>query len=400
MNFQTPDAMLRAFAAVALLTGALRLAAQSVPSTMNYQGRLTDNTPQQGPVTATVPMRFDVFDAATAGTSLWNETDTVAVNGGVFSLLLGATSPIPPFIFMNGTQRWLQITLNPGASQEVLAPRQQFSAYAYADQAQKAALATNSTQLNGVPDTGWQKALSGPCPAGQYLSAVAQGGAPTCATPATNIPSPLNVAGNSASPIIYGSNAGAGAGLYGDSASGNGLSGYGANAGVGGTGAGVNGNGVYGVSGSGGGAKGVYGTTANGYGVYGEATTSGGYGVTALNTVSGFSAILANANYAGYFTGPLYASGNVSTAGSVSATGRIGIGVYTQVCSPTTAISNCACNGSDPAIGGGAYAHYGQFLRESRPGNGPTYWTVTCETAAGVDVACWGAYAVCLLHGN
>ncbi len=49
--------------------------AQSVPPTINYQGRLTDNSPQQNPVSATVPMQFAIYADPAAGTRLWREPD-------------------------------------------------------------------------------------------------------------------------------------------------------------------------------------------------------------------------------------------------------------------------------------------------------------------------------------
>src|SRR5262245_34649496 len=99
------------------------LFAQSVPSTMNYQGRLTDNSPTPTPINATLPMRFGIWDSAVAGNELWAETwnapnPQVTVNNGLFDLILGSYTPIPASIFSNGTQRWLEIRV----ASETLAP--------------------------------------------------------------------------------------------------------------------------------------------------------------------------------------------------------------------------------------------------------------------------------------
>src|SRR6185369_4276022 len=80
------------------------LFAQAVPTLVNYQGRLTDNTPQQNPLTAAVPMSFSIWDAPSGGTQLWLEpaagTTTVAVTGGIFTVLLGGNGvPIPASVF-------------------------------------------------------------------------------------------------------------------------------------------------------------------------------------------------------------------------------------------------------------------------------------------------------------
>ena len=68
---------------------ALPLAAQTVPATINYQGRLTDNTPSQAPLNATVNMTFEIWDAPSAGSRLWIEPNsgstTIPVTTGIFN---------------------------------------------------------------------------------------------------------------------------------------------------------------------------------------------------------------------------------------------------------------------------------------------------------------------------
>lgn len=179
--------------------------AQAVPSTINYQGRLTDNSPQQNPVNSTANMTFEIWDVAIGGTAspdrLWVEPASgatpVPVTGGIFNVRLGASAgassvPIPATVFSGGTTRYLQIIVNG----ETLTPRQTISATGYANQAQNAALAanatnattaTNATQLGGVAAGGWQKANSpASCPAGQFYSAIAQNGTATCTSPPGN----------------------------------------------------------------------------------------------------------------------------------------------------------------------------------------------------------------------
>src|SRR6185369_3266419 len=114
MNPRTLSVRLLA-AAVLLYTASLP--AQTVPSTMNYQGRLTDNTPSQTPLTATVAMQFAIYDVASGSSPLWQEpagatTLPVPVTGGIFSVLLGANGvPLPASLFAPGTDRWLEIRL-------------------------------------------------------------------------------------------------------------------------------------------------------------------------------------------------------------------------------------------------------------------------------------------------
>lgn len=132
------------------------LIAQSVPTTINYQGRLTDNTPAQTPITATVSMQFAIYDAGSGGTRLWQEpaadnTGTpVSVTGGIYNYLLGNTVAIPAALFTGATSvRYLQITINPAASAEILTPRQLISANGYANLAQNANSAVSATSFSG-----------------------------------------------------------------------------------------------------------------------------------------------------------------------------------------------------------------------------------------------------------
>jgi YVTN family beta-propeller protein len=86
-------------------------------------------------------------------------------------------------------------------------------------------------------------------------------------------------------------------------------------------------------------------------------------------------------------------------AGNVASAGRIGVGVYTNSCTPATTPGDCACNGGDPVTGGGGSIPAPGTLRESRP-NGAGVWRVICQDNTGTDTPCAQAYAVCLSHGN
>jgi len=98
----------------------------TAPSTMSYQGRLTDgagtNVPD-GPYAVT----FKLYDAATGGALLWTETQaSVAVTGGLFSVVLGSTTPLAvPF----DRQYWLGITV---AADPEMTPRTPLTSVPYA----------------------------------------------------------------------------------------------------------------------------------------------------------------------------------------------------------------------------------------------------------------------------
>ena len=73
-------------------TGAHAIPASAPPQTINYQGTLA--TSGKTPVTATVSMTFAIYNAASGGSALWTENQSVAVSKGVYSVILGSTTPI------------------------------------------------------------------------------------------------------------------------------------------------------------------------------------------------------------------------------------------------------------------------------------------------------------------
>lgn len=150
--------------------------AQTVPTTINYQGRLTDNTPSQLPVNdESVAMVFSIYDSLTGGNLLWTETwPCVSVVDGIFNVLLGSyDTPIPATIFSGGTNRYLEIEVE----SEILTPRQTIGSVGFAYQSQNA---DDSNALGGHDATSWQRTLSGPCPEGEFLYGFNQDGTPQC----------------------------------------------------------------------------------------------------------------------------------------------------------------------------------------------------------------------------
>jgi hypothetical protein len=102
------------------------------PQLINYQGNLIENGT---PVTGAVNITFSIFDVATAGTSLWTETQTgVNVANGVFQVLLGSATAFPQDLFTVDGDRFLEVSV--GGTP--LSPRYQFTSTAYALSAQMA----------------------------------------------------------------------------------------------------------------------------------------------------------------------------------------------------------------------------------------------------------------------
>lgn len=146
--------------------------AQDVPGVLNYQGRLLQNDSSQAPIDGTLTMVFRIHATPTGAAALWSESwPAVTVNSGIFSVLLGSNgSPLTPAVFTGGDERYLEIEVNG----ETLAPRQQLGAVGWAGQAE------NSSELDGLPATDWQRRVVTSCPPGSSIRAVDAAGGVTC----------------------------------------------------------------------------------------------------------------------------------------------------------------------------------------------------------------------------
>ena len=79
----------------------------TVPTKMNFQGRLTDAAGAIKP-DGTYNMRLKLFTVSTAGTNVWSEdrlvsaTQGVTVTNGLFSIQLGEITSLPASLFASG----------------------------------------------------------------------------------------------------------------------------------------------------------------------------------------------------------------------------------------------------------------------------------------------------------
>ncbi|RMF61054.1 MAG: hypothetical protein D6743_14040, partial [Calditrichaeota bacterium] len=92
------------------------IALAQIPQTMSYQGVLTgaDGNPVAD---GSVALTFRLYDVATGGSALWEETQQVTTANGLFNVILGSVNPLTlPF----DKQYWLGITIGQDAE---LAPR-------------------------------------------------------------------------------------------------------------------------------------------------------------------------------------------------------------------------------------------------------------------------------------
>lgn len=108
-----------------------------VPRTISYQGILTNASGTLVP-DGNYNLTFKLYDAASAGTTLWIESQTAAVSKGIFNVELGNVTPLTlPF----DKPYWMGIAVGGGAE---LSPRTQLTAAAYSFRA------VNTDSVNGI----------------------------------------------------------------------------------------------------------------------------------------------------------------------------------------------------------------------------------------------------------
>ncbi len=111
--------------AVMVLLSAVVYAA--TPDKVSYQGFLTDGVGD--PVAnGSYSVNFTIYDAASGGTALWSETQSVSTADGLFSVWLGAVTPIAGTVFAD-SGRYLGIAVE---SDPEIVPRTEFVAVPYA----------------------------------------------------------------------------------------------------------------------------------------------------------------------------------------------------------------------------------------------------------------------------
>ncbi|TET47445.1 hypothetical protein E3J62_01340 [candidate division TA06 bacterium] len=135
-------------------------AAPVIPWHINYQGYLTDDA--GNPLNDTLSMAFSIYTASAGGTELWNEAQNIGMEDGLFNVVLGSLTPIPPDVFQTGESRWLELVVEA----QILLPRTEITSVGYAYRAFKADTADYA--LDAPPDSDWILTGSVLYPIGQY----------------------------------------------------------------------------------------------------------------------------------------------------------------------------------------------------------------------------------------
>ena len=119
-----------------------------VPAVISYQGQLSDSggTPLDG----TYSITFSIYADNAGGSKLWTETQTVNVDNGLFTVLLGSGSPLNENVFASA-DRFLGISVDGEAE---LSPRHRFGAVGYSYRVGSIDLATGGELAGDLSVTG------------------------------------------------------------------------------------------------------------------------------------------------------------------------------------------------------------------------------------------------------
>jgi len=147
---------------------ALASPAAAVPETVSFTARVSDNG---APATGDLAIHIALFDAATGGTMVWEETQTLTADAGLVYATLGSTTALTPTV-LDGRGLFAELTIEG----DVLAPRIAITSVPYAI---RAAVADSVT---GFDPTALQVRVTGICGAGSSIRQVNADGTVVCQT--------------------------------------------------------------------------------------------------------------------------------------------------------------------------------------------------------------------------
>jgi subtilisin-like proprotein convertase family protein len=129
----------------------MNLVRADVPAQIHYQGVLVDT--EGTPATGQWSVTFRLFDVPDEGDSIFEESQSVLINDGILSVVLGAQqdNALDPALLGAG-ELWLEVGFDGDEGPVTLAPRQRVVSHPYALYAGHADLsqqATNAEQLGG-----------------------------------------------------------------------------------------------------------------------------------------------------------------------------------------------------------------------------------------------------------
>ncbi len=107
-----------------ILCSLVAVSIAAVPIELNHQGRLLDS--DGSPLTGSFDLTYRIFDVESGGAPLWEETQQVATDDGLFDVILGETVPLDLSGFgIRPDSLWLEIQVG---ADPPLSPRTQMTA--------------------------------------------------------------------------------------------------------------------------------------------------------------------------------------------------------------------------------------------------------------------------------
>ncbi len=144
----------------------------AVPTTVGFTARLVDDKTGDA-VTGSHHLTFELFDAATAGSSVWMEGRDVEIEDGLLFADLGSSKPLDAAVF-DGRRLFLQVSLD----EVVMEPRIALDSVPYAI---RAGVASEADAVGGLTAADLQPRITGACGAGNFVIGVNPDGSVVCA---------------------------------------------------------------------------------------------------------------------------------------------------------------------------------------------------------------------------
>jgi hypothetical protein len=159
-----------------LLTLALAASAhaQATPGSISFVARLADNGT---PITGSHDLVLSLFDASTAGNSVWTETRTGVTipSDGLLYLDLGSVTPLDATVF-SGSKRYLEVTIDG----QITTPRIVIESTPYAIRSGEAAHSSDSDTLGTHAPSFFQARVSNACASGSAIASIDATGGVMC----------------------------------------------------------------------------------------------------------------------------------------------------------------------------------------------------------------------------
>ena len=127
----------------------------SVPSVINYQGMLLNQSSGDPVPDGNYSIVFSLYDVDAGGSPLWQETQNAAVHNGLFSVLLGSNVSLNASLF-DESPRYLGVKV---AGDSEMTPRQLLASVPYAFHAEEAGHALTGPNYQQIALLRWYEAI-------------------------------------------------------------------------------------------------------------------------------------------------------------------------------------------------------------------------------------------------